>query len=526
MALIHETASILGKHINGLDPLAIPEILSAIGRWLPRRALLASTQVSKSWHKTLSPLLWSNVVLLLPSKTLDVPKIEKNSAFIRRLEVRGDFTHPDITNLTCPGLKEFTWSHCPNNVDLVLPFIRRHPTLRSISLMISGSISEELLRAIASCQNLARFKSLDMFLDKNGLWQELYEKVWSRLKILTLEGYWFCSEDEVAFPYHPPSESELTQLSARVGGSTKIQELSIRSGEDDYGEKIMLAHLWVIRQCPDLLRLEWYSKLDDPAEAPMRYLADEYRSGGQGWPKLESLELEGMPFCPEDLQVLAESMPRLVELDLNETLFSLDSWRALQNVPMMLTQLRVLKVQGSDELPGSAIQEILCSLPKLEILHARKIATEDILNDNRPWVCENLRFLYLGFELNSPLPQPPSPSSPSAMIMSRLSKLVKLEALTLNIFEFKKTGAAQLGFTLSEDLDQLRTLGRLQIVCGPPYGKGFARIPWSSDEVTWVENHWPALRDLSGFEMKEREDQDRMDRLLKKNKEQESALIL
>lgn len=257
------------------DALTMPEVIYAIGQQMNPKTLLVCVLVSKTWRLILSPLLWSTITVQLPlQKTMNL-KSRKTPSWAGSMILKHDASF-----LTCPNLTYFKFDQSGQRSLSAADFIHRHQqTLKSISLTVGGTkLEPDLVKALARCPNLERLELLDMTLDKSEQWMELYERVWSRCKIVILEGDWYFTNYQHS--YVPPSKTTLAQLSARVGPA-RIQELSIRcNGEDYFDEEILLAHLWLLKQCPDLVRLEWlFVQSSSPiAIEPMAVLAEECRN--------------------------------------------------------------------------------------------------------------------------------------------------------------------------------------------------------------------------------------------------------
>ncbi|KAG0036089.1 hypothetical protein BGZ83_003895, partial [Gryganskiella cystojenkinii] len=227
--------------------------------------------------------------------------------------------------------------------------------------------------------------------------------------------------------------------------------------------------------------------------------------------------------------VVIEAMPRLTELDLTAGELDSAAWEVLKAQPGLLMRLKVLKLKECSVLDGRSIQDMLCSLPKLEVFAAESIKDIDILADDRAWVCSGLKDLKVSFLLKGDTP--PSSSSPNDsplsqsqnMILARLSQLTRLEKLDLNghCWSYYWTPEMALELTVEKGLDQLRTLRSLKCITAPEVERDTAW--WGSAEVDWMMmGHWPELTSTKGF-MSYKDDQNckRLNELLSENRARE-----
>ncbi|KAG0047388.1 hypothetical protein BGZ83_007554 [Gryganskiella cystojenkinii] len=373
-------------------------------------------------------------------------------------------------------------------------------------------------------------------------WLDLYDRIWSRLEDLDLEGSWhdpdYYGHGEAVLPFEPTA----SQLSERVGPA-QIKYLRFHGSETEH--QIVQAQLWVIKQCRDLVRLDWghswHGRTGRPEKSCLHWMAKEIRTGGHGWQKLESLSLWSRDiYEAEDFGVMAESMPRLKELYLSTDLgFSIEHWKALAPMYSRLVRLHIWSIH---DVGGAVVQDILCTLENLEDFSAKQIMDNDILDDGRPWVCcDRLQKLRLKFNIilysSSPSPSPssPLPTSPSSpllsswsfteahtVILSRIGKLIQLEDLDVS-GAWPETGSHELDLSLGPGgLELLKGLCRLKKLTGPEdqnCGRGIvyeARTKWGMAEVEWVEVHWPKIQEVDNMDMTQ-EAQARLQRILAAN---------
>lgn len=284
-----------------------------------------------------------------------------------------------------------------------------------------------------------------------------------------------------------PSEQEQVQ-------PAKIQILRI-SGEDNR-PIVHRAQICFLKQCPDLIRLRWRDQSFCGVLSPMRRLANAIRDEGHRWEHLEALDLPNLCLS-EDLMVVIESL-QLTELNLAGGHFDLNCWKGIQErCPRHLTTLRILNLgRGcrSYQVPGSIIQGLLCSLSSLEELTTDTLTDQEILKDNRPWVCERLRVLILSFHLYRP-------SENQSLVFSRIGQLTRSEHLDLGMsrtWRWEGNGVIGLNPTLQKGggLNELQTLRSLKrFIC--PY---LNSLEWTKSEAQWALKYWPRLEGIANLD--------------------------
>ncbi|KAG0045062.1 hypothetical protein BGZ83_009677 [Gryganskiella cystojenkinii] len=472
---------------NGkLGPLEIPEILGMISAYLDQRSLARCLRVSRLWHSHFLPYLWSELHLEPPGGHAAMPvyrPIKENAQYVRRLYVMGDIGTKLRTYVTCPHLHylRITQALQPKTQYSSHALIRRHQESLTF-LSINEETSRRLLDTITRCSKLQRLILRSLKLTEPDQWISLYDDLWSRLRVLHLHGNWF--SPKTTLQLSPTIPSEETTASTYLSRPAAIEELHITG--QSVSETALEAHIWVIKQCPRLTRLRWTSTWYTYEREPMLWLADAIRSGST-WPRLESLDLSDQKYQVVDFATVVEALPRLKELRLSGTNFGQGSWATLQQHSRLLNGLRVLSVEG-EHLRGPTAQEILCSMPNLEIFKGSVLSDFDILCDDRPWVCQRLRELTISIELESRSSQP--------MILARIAALSRLEVVEL--FNRTRDSKKVLHLTVKDGLNQLKTLSRLRAFRGPLDKFMFE---WSPEDIRWVVENWPRLRWLSGVKL-------------------------
>jgi len=178
--------------------------------------------------------------------------------------------------------------------------------------------------------------------------------------------------------------------------SSGIRELELDTAEG-MEEAYASLPLFLMRKSPELKRLKWTT--DDESEhkkEPMAILAtaDATELLPECLQRLESLELPEIDFDDAGFRQVVQSIGSLTGLDLSATNFDGSHWKIFQeDMARHLETLTQVNVQECSNLKGETVQEILCSLPNLEIFKADYIKDVNFLEDNRPWVCRRMREL-------------------------------------------------------------------------------------------------------------------------------------
>ena len=164
--------------------------------------------------------------------------------------------------------------------------------------------------------------------------------------------------------------------------------------------------------------------------------------------------------------VEVESIGWLIELGLNDGRFDLDCRRGFQKrCPRHLTTLRVLNVLSCNYTYScTRIRNLRAPLflASTGEFKANVLSDQDILNDNnRPRVCERLKMLTLTFVLYSS--STTNTRTSHSMILKRISKFARLEQLDLGSESSGRIDGQELGLTLQNGLDHLRTLRCLEV---------------------------------------------------------------
>ncbi|KAG0050484.1 hypothetical protein BGZ83_004725 [Gryganskiella cystojenkinii] len=259
----------------------------------------------------------------------------------------------------------------------------------------------------------------------------------------------------------------------------------------------------LLKALPSCGRLKELSIKPLILETPNQFLDQYVRL----WSRLKILTLGEVRFLgPEEVLKSVRSLPRahvaIPDAHLQITVFQQPPQVLEEPLATGLTSLILKKCQLVTSL---MVQDMLCTMPKLQTFAADFIFGCDIVQDDRAWVCNGLERLALPFIMNPP-PDLDEEEAERArrrnqdVILTRLSQLERLEILDLDIaspgFINWKTNkplsagdALGLELTLDHGLDQLRSLRRILFI----RDVFNSRTIWGPAEVEWCSTHWKRM---------------------------------
>jgi len=306
-----------------LNPFSIAELLHMLGSYLDLVSLITCLRVSRHWYSILLPCLWVDLTLYDSDyyKQPSFAVARSHSSLIQRLTIQGQVNVSFRQFLICDNLTRL-FIRCRRQKDnrTYDDLIQRHQRTLT-DLTSSQPTTTKHLSTLYGCEKLRELILLKVHLVGPGQWRTVYEKLWSRLQVLVLNGSWL----------HPYSEESMALLPSEVAACLKswgtleircqIQNLTLVGGDF---EAVMLGQLWLIVQCSELVRLRWTPlKVFEYERGSMHRLVEAIRSGHR-WRQLECLYLP-QHFLQSDFEVLLESVNQLTELDLHSSNFDLCS---------------------------------------------------------------------------------------------------------------------------------------------------------------------------------------------------------
>ncbi|KAF9399843.1 hypothetical protein BGX21_005527 [Mortierella sp. AD011] len=142
-------------------------------------------------------------------------------------------------------------------------------------------------------------------------------------------------------------------------------------------------NLELIRRCPYLKRLTWYSVVDDDLEhAAMEFVR---LAKNRAWPNLESLGIR-IGLGDDDMATVLENISFVTKLESDYSSFGLTSFTAMKR---SFGMLRDLNVSNCPNMSSWMVQELLSSCPRLEVFMGDFLEAEDVLG-GQPWGLEGV----------------------------------------------------------------------------------------------------------------------------------------
>ncbi|GJJ71527.1 hypothetical protein EMPS_03877 [Entomortierella parvispora] len=394
---------------------------------------------------------------------------------------------------------------------------RQAAGLHSLTLVnvIHYSRVWKVLHAVAihpSRLRVLTLRNVTFFLDH---WNPDHRELFSRLEALRLDNslLWFRQDFAEGVPdahFFAPIEEEGSVEDSLVKRGQywkplpdiKIQHLSMNNPYVTKEQYLFLL------DCRELRSLQWVKEQAGERGNIKPALAKWLREGQ--WPFLERLEIVMTQFSDQELAEILEAMPRpLKTLRMDKTAFAEASTRALleSGEGHHRKSLESLSLVGCADLQGSMVQQFLCEMPRLRKLHARVLTDQDMAKDPRPWVCQNMRYLQVGFvyqllsenSAEQPVEVASEGQLPRSALFDRLAGLSNLHTLGfMNSQPVEERTGAQRKHTTRPDfhklliqngLDVLKSLTGLQFLL---FGETDQDL--TSEEAQWMVDHWPRLR--------------------------------
>ncbi|KAF9168061.1 hypothetical protein BGX21_008771 [Mortierella sp. AD011] len=226
--------------MTSIDPLDLPEILSAVAAYLERNDVLRCIRVSVTWYKLLLPILWKDITITVSPAAY--PKLHslriKPVLPIRQRGAFGEdltefiFINPSLVSLAVTGLH--------GHLDATLwRAVSQLPSLKTLELCQVGMRTVDDANAFwLACANLDYLRLLDAYFVERGI------------------SVFDIPIPDILFPM-------VTKLELKTPPRNPLD---------------------LMRRCPHLKGLSWQSKRDHPA---LEIFAHDLSQGA--WPGLEKL---------------------------------------------------------------------------------------------------------------------------------------------------------------------------------------------------------------------------------------------
>ncbi|KAF9353616.1 hypothetical protein BGX26_008621 [Mortierella sp. AD094] len=456
--------------IGKRHPLDLPEIRNIIGQLLSPHCLVQCIQVSKAWHESYIPLLWSTIEFGTEHiKFPGVKELELNRHLVKDLSYHDEVSLQHIA-VCYPSLRKVRFLHFHGCQERVATFISRHPLLSSITVSgLATELSPLFWESLLGLQNLVSLTMYGITVSRNNTHD--FSRVLPKLEKLEI------------------FDSSLSDLPEAPELFRNMQSL-ILSLETDLSLETQIS--WIAKH-PQLKHLGWFPVLSFDARA-LDDLA--HRAATGTWPKLQSLHLRSTA-SDKQVSLLITGMNQVLLLKVSSASFGPLSMSALQP---HFTHLRKLDI-SRNALPSSAIiPRILASCPQLEHFNADRVLGQHIV-EGQSWACEwSLTNLSICFEL-APFP---FAFAQQQDILRRISRLRYLENLDLsNYSRYEIQGTLDL--RLEKGLAQLGTLKRLK-----KFQFYDTSQQMSLEEVNWIIENWKSLQLVNGMLNEDYEETDRL----------------
>ena len=552
-----------------MHALDLPELVAYLAPFLSQKSLIKCIRVSQHWHDAFVPHLWRTFRVTVPStrSLFTLSSLDAHGPCVRDISFKDLSVASDSSffNLVFPHLQTLSLSFAAYRTDKALrtsafEFLQRHRAqIKTLALFKPlSSMSEEtsprtrrrhdlmaeealfIARSWKLLHGCHRLRSLTV--ENSPFWFDLVNeevcRIVSQLDSLSLgnvgRNKFEMTADEqddasvpsLSVPQGPQWTLCPNDLSPHLAGrgnqgrTVKIQHLSLEYCSN------LLEEYHLIKECQVELRsLKWVSAVHADTIPPMARQLEEGM-----WPFLDSLQLRISGLQDKDIASILRAIGPLRVLNLSATEFGASSTQALLETEVFgldgktqkkhVGRLEKLLVGGCNNLTGAMVQRFLCELPHLKEIQAKVLTDQDLENDTRPWVCQDLRVFHLGIALavrpqenvdggeNGVSKDEGKTSHPRVFpFMERLSALTRLESLHITATrsgQDKTEGEFFLSSSqdrdqrfelqklhISEGLEQLKTLRRLVQVRMEYTGQKMTMA-----EATWMVEHWPRLESV------------------------------
>ncbi|KAK3810300.1 MAG: hypothetical protein J3Q66DRAFT_443816 [Benniella sp.] len=447
---------------HNLNPLDLPEVRSIVGQHLDRSDLARCLRVSKSWHASFVPLVWSTTTI----REVSYGSGDKNpplDAFLRHSH------HIKHLDLTIDAPQQYGLTPCPNLLNFKVKIFRddESESIEIIPIVIAQHEQLRRLLVVNKCLESPRviWKPVHYYHNLSELDLEYME-----IEPTGTTAFWdLCAQLESL----RIEKVSIAEMPARTITFDRLQHLDLGLISQN---PIEYQLDWITR-CPNLTSLDWNcSSNGQPTSEFMR------RFVPGTLPHLRELYLSGIEFTDAQLAQVIGAMQDLKWLTVSSCEVGP---RFLETLRHHSHTLISLDTSTCEVLTRSLISGILTSFPHLETLSFPPVMSEDII-DSPPWVCEHsLKILYISILLT-----PNQDAEYHQQVLQRISRLTNLKELLVRGVGRTRT----LDFTLENGLEHLATWKQLEMFSVFSYT---SRL--SVRDVEWMINNWRNLKRVSGI---------------------------
>jgi len=489
-------------------PLDILEIVLHLTEFLSNRDLFACIQVSHGWHDVFLSRLWRHVHLKKSDTECEnngamILSLRRHANLISTLTVDTIYPKSDLRyfELRFPRLQELDIGFLKSDLNdsprlFVRDFLREHGSnLQSLTVrdmletrrsaghenMLLNQCSNWDILAGCSRGKLSKLglRTVDLVFDEMD---SDSQQIFLGLDTLILNDVVFTSSRSRI----EPDQQRVPLWPHRLTG-TKIRYLRMKDCVPISDQYQMLL------DCSQELRSFAWECLGFSAMAMFHPPLVRHMKAGH-WRNLESLSLRMNNLEEEILAEIIGTIGPLKDLVMDETHFGWSCTRMLLDAGdgKHRSKLESLSLLSCSNLQGSMVQEMLCSLPRLQRIRARELTLQSVEEDPRPWVCQELKDFRMALVLHSGKPKSRHLSwTQQTVFLDRLAALHCLEVLELRrTFSRNGLNLYYQELHLDKGLDRLRDLQSMRELS--MIMKTGQRL--GMEEAQWMVEHWPGLK--------------------------------
>ncbi|KAF9179870.1 hypothetical protein BGZ51_006612 [Haplosporangium sp. Z 767] len=369
----------------------VPEIVRSIAEFLDAHSLAACCRVSRMWEIHCRPLLWRHVADKHWHNSRFCTAIKTHSHYVRTMRCEDYTDYDEVFSQDFPRLSVLSFHGSRDSMQIKEKILKKvKGTLTSLVLRaVASTLTVETTLAIQELGRLKTLKLVNVAVSHDHL-QDIIQHCES-LEFLTLSKVdLHYTEDQImgelnmlAQHNSPVNVSRIHATTNQTPITSRIKYLAIKDIEVPSYYLTLL-----IRQCPDLLELS---------------LA-----------RNESLTL-----CPDFLQAIKETCPRLYAIDVGSckqldeqifrSLFSAIKQLTVINLSGTLiadeelsfladecNNIRRLDIQHCTLITPNGLHQFLCKCgPALRHLEASGVIMDPRVFDQQAWTCTNLQIIFV-----------------------------------------------------------------------------------------------------------------------------------
>ncbi|KAF9079991.1 hypothetical protein BGX23_002851 [Mortierella sp. AD031] len=458
-------------------PLDLPEIRTRIGHFLIPKSLASCAQVSREWHASFHPLIWTHIYVAEACNSPTIEALQAQARFIRSLEL--------VTSISNSGY--FTLKNCVNLTRLK---VRSRSCFWSMTSMVGiPAILQEHAKSLRELE-------LDAFeLEPTSLIWEAIGR--SRLQTLKLHNIQVSPENAQPFLLACSRITTVHLIDATLPNDTAsytsvpmlngVLDLKLHGIVGADSERQLL----FMKSCPNLKSLYW-RRTGFTLKFPIRQVTHHLMCGA--WSHLQSLDIFGDQMADADLASLIKNISRLEKWRATKTSFGP---LALAAMDRHFAAIREVDFHACESMTSPMIQRLLSSMPTLEFFSADRLHVVDILADPL-WPCSShLKTLKVFIDMDASDSYDSDEFQERQLaVLDRLSMLRRLEVLEISRNvpgPVRSTRMRSLNLNVSMGLARLGSLRRLEELWFIPGQQ------MEEEDVEWIVKTFPKLRQMSFY---------------------------